>query len=82
VVDLALAKTMGCEGGTRWLQISSLRMDGGKKLTPICWTNVYVDPSYADIADMVRASPQALISAFIAALNLTWMHRLRPCHRS
>jgi GntR family transcriptional regulator len=68
VVDLALAKTMGCEGGTRWLQISSLRMDGGKKLRPICWTNVYMDPSYADIADIadiVRASPQALISALI-----------------
>jgi len=65
VVDLALAKAMGCQGGTRWLRISSLRMDGGKKLRPICWTDVYVDPSYADIADMVRASPQTLISALI-----------------
>ena len=65
VVDLALAKAMGCQGGTRWLRISSLRMDGGKKSRPICWTDVYVDPSYADIADLVRASPQTLISALI-----------------
>src|ERR1700754_695688 len=37
VADLALAKEMGCAGGTRWLRISSLRMDGGKKRRPICW---------------------------------------------
>ncbi len=65
VIDLALAKTMGCEGGSRWLRISSLRMDDAKKLRPLCWTDVYIDPAYADIADMVRASPQTLISALI-----------------
>lgn len=65
VADLVLAKEMGCEGGSRWLRISSLRMDGGKKRRPICWTDVYLDPSYADIADLVRASPGTLISSLI-----------------
>jgi GntR family transcriptional regulator len=65
VADLALAKEMGCAGGSRWLRISSLRMDGGKKRRPICWTDVYLDPSYADIADLVRESPETLISSLI-----------------
>jgi DNA-binding GntR family transcriptional regulator len=67
VVDLALAKEMGAEGGSRWLRISSLRMDSGKKRKPICWTDVYIDPSYADVADMVRKSPETLISSLIEA---------------
>jgi DNA-binding GntR family transcriptional regulator len=65
VADLVLAKEMGCEAGTRWLRISSLRMDGGKKRRPICWTDVYLDPSYADIAELVRESPETLISSLI-----------------
>jgi DNA-binding GntR family transcriptional regulator len=65
VIDLELAKTMGCEGGSRWLRISSLRTDGTNKLRPMCWTDVYVDPTFANIAEMVRASPQTLISALI-----------------
>lgn len=65
VADLALAKELGCAGGTRWLRISSLRMDGGKKSRPICWTDVYVDATYADIDTLVRESPETLISSLI-----------------
>ena len=65
VVDLALARETGCAGGSRWLKISSLRMDGGKKRRPLCWTDVYIDPAYADIANLVRESPEALISSLI-----------------
>jgi DNA-binding GntR family transcriptional regulator len=65
VADLALAKAIGCEGGARWLRISSLRMDGDKKPFPMCWTDVYVDPAYSDIEELVRISPQTLISALI-----------------
>lgn len=65
VADLALAKELGCEGGTRWLRISSLRMDGGDRRRPICWTDVYVDPAYADLGEMVRESPDMLISSLI-----------------
>jgi GntR family transcriptional regulator len=65
VADLALAKVMGCEGGTRWLRISSLRMDGDKRRKPICWTDVYIDPAYADLGELVRESPETLISTLI-----------------
>lgn len=68
VVDVALAKELGCAGGTRWLRISSLRMDGDRRGLPglpIGWTDVYVDPSYADIGEQVRASPQTLVSTLI-----------------
>ena len=65
VADLALARELGCPGGTRWLRISSLRMDRGRKARPICWTDVYLDAAYAEIADLVRESPQTLISSLV-----------------
>lgn len=66
VADLALAKELGCPGGTRWLRISSLRLDSGNaNALPICWTDVYVDAAFGDIAELVRMSPQTLISSLI-----------------
>lgn len=65
VADLALAKELGCTGGTRWLRISSLRMDDSAKARPICWTDVYVDAAHADIAKLVKKSPDRLISSLI-----------------
>lgn len=65
VTDLGLAKELGCPGGTRWLRISSLRMEGGRKPRPICWTDVYVDAAYAEVGAMVRKSPATLISSLI-----------------
>lgn len=65
VADLGLAKELGCAGGTRWLRVSSLRMDGGRKPRPICWTDVYVDAAYAEVGALVRESPGTLISSLI-----------------
>jgi DNA-binding GntR family transcriptional regulator len=65
VADLELAKVMGSAGGSRWLRISSLRMDGAKRSKPICWTDVYVDPSYTELGALVRKSPETLISSLI-----------------
>ena len=74
VADLALARQLGCAGGTRWLRISSLRMDGERGVKagkrglpglPIGWTDVYVDPAYDDIGARVRESPQTLVSSLI-----------------
>lgn len=67
VADLALAKELGCAGGSRWLRISSLRLDDTAKGRPICWTDVYVDAAFADIGRLVRKSPQQLISSLIEA---------------
>lgn len=65
VADRALARALGCEGGTRWLRISSLRMEGGRNPRPLCWTDVYVDPRYADIGKLVRRAPDELVSSLI-----------------
>lgn len=65
VADLALAKELDCEGGTRWLQISSLRMDASAKARPVCWTDVYVDAAFSGIHELVQASPEVLISSLI-----------------
>lgn len=65
VVDLKQAQVLGCPGGSRWLRISSLRMDGGRKSRPIGWTDVYIDPAYSDVGPMVRKAPQTLISELI-----------------
>lgn len=67
VADLHLARELDCPGGTRWLRISSLRMDDTPKARPICWTDVYVDAEFSDIGKLVRKSPQTLISSLIEA---------------
>ncbi len=33
--------------------------------SPIGWTDVYIDPAYAEIGEIVRASPGTLISSLI-----------------
>ncbi len=65
VADIELARELGCPGGTRWLRISSLRMRADGE--PMGWTDVYIEPAYAEVAQLVRASPQALISSLIEA---------------
>jgi len=67
VADLALARELGCAGGTRWLRVSSLRMEAGRKARPICWTDVYLDAAYAEIGALVRESPGTLISSLVEA---------------
>lgn len=65
VADLALAKLLGCAGGTRWQRISSLRMDPTDANRPVCWTDAYVDVANAEVAKDVRKHPDALISTLI-----------------
>lgn len=60
-----LAKELGCASGARWLRISSLRLRGNANNAPIGWTDVYLDPAYADIVDTIRASPDTLISSLV-----------------
>ncbi|MET0430017.1 MAG: GntR family transcriptional regulator [Microvirga sp.] len=64
-VGADLAGELGCEIGTRWFRISSLRLDGRPGGAPVGWTDVYIDPAYADLGEVVRASPDVLISTLI-----------------
>ena len=68
VADSELATQLGCRPGRRWLCISSLRMiPGDATRTPICWTDVYIDPEYEDVAQAAKENPDTLISALIEA---------------
>lgn len=60
-----LAKELGCGDGTSWLRISTMRMVGDQNAMPIGWTDVYIDPTYAEIGELVAASPDTLISSLI-----------------
>lgn len=61
-----LAKTLRCASGSRWLRISSLRIDKGVAGSlPIGWTDVYIDPEYVEIGGAARTSPDTLISSLI-----------------
>jgi len=63
--DAELAAELGCAPGTRWFRISSLRLDGRPGSAPVGWTDVYVDPAYADLGEIVRAAPHLLVITLI-----------------
>lgn len=65
VADQALAKELGAAPGRRWLRISSLRLSGAANAAPIGWTDVYVDAAYSELRDIVRETPDVLISSLI-----------------
>lgn len=62
-----LAKTLKCANGSRWLRVSSLRIDGDRESPPVGWTDVYIDPAYTEVAETARAQPDTLISTLIEA---------------
>lgn len=65
VVDLALAKELGCLAGSRWLRVSSLRFDSNNQKRPVAWLDIYLDPKYADVVETARQSPNVLISSLV-----------------
>jgi GntR family transcriptional regulator len=65
VMDQALAKKLGCQAGSQWLCIQSLRFDAARGKLPVSWTNAYVDAKYANILKSVQAHPSALISELL-----------------
>jgi GntR family transcriptional regulator len=62
-----LATTLQCPAGTRWLRVSSLRIDGDRESPPVGWTDVYIDPAYTEVAEAARTQPDTLISSLIEA---------------
>ncbi|WP_180970598.1 GntR family transcriptional regulator [Burkholderia sp. WAC0059] len=41
----SLAAQLGVAAGSRWLRVELLRVDPAKPDAPICWTDVYLDPT-------------------------------------
>lgn len=65
VADYELAKTIGCDPGSRWLHVASIRQGSKKEDAPICWTDSYASTHYAKVRQLVRSDPFALISDLI-----------------
>ncbi|MAC78143.1 MAG: GntR family transcriptional regulator [Rhodobacteraceae bacterium] len=65
VADESLAGLLGCKPGTRWIDVSVIRTAPGSGDPPICWTDNYVDPTYAAIVPDIAAYP-GLIADLIA----------------
>ncbi|MEK9947338.1 MAG: GntR family transcriptional regulator [Alphaproteobacteria bacterium] len=51
-----LVKTLDAKVGTEWIKISGLRSLRGQD-APICWTDVYVIPEYARVAEEIGKDP-------------------------
>jgi GntR family transcriptional regulator len=71
-----LAETLGCKVGDDWMRISGTRSLKGKN-EPICWTDVYVIPEYASVADEIGKEPgpvyklvEALFGEHVAEVKL------------
>lgn len=63
--DDSLANEFGFVKGKNLVRISSLRLDSDSRNTPLGWTDVYIEAEYADIIDILKQDPKALISALI-----------------
>lgn len=65
VMDQALAHELGCEPGSRWLRVQSLRFDADKGHDPVSWTDAYIDSRYAAILPAVLSQPTVLMSQLL-----------------
>lgn len=65
MADAELAAELGCAPGMQWFRLSSLRLDGRPGSTPVGWTDVYVDPTYSDLGEVVREAPDLLVITLI-----------------
>ncbi|TCP93444.1 DNA-binding GntR family transcriptional regulator [Cricetibacter osteomyelitidis] len=65
VADQLLAETIGCEPGSKWLHIVSIRENSNDKSSPVCLTSSYVNLAYSEIGKLVQQYPLALISDLI-----------------
>ncbi len=61
-----LAQALDCATGTQWFCVSSLRFDRITGQVPLGLTDVYIDPTHAEVGELARRSPSRLISSFVA----------------
>lgn len=65
VADIAEAERLGLQPGGHYFCISSIRVDDERGRAPMCWTDVYADEAYAEVIDLAREHPDALVAALI-----------------
>ena len=65
VVDRGLARELKCDPGSRWVQVQSVRFDGGTGDEPVSWTDAYIDIRYAAALPSILEQPSVLISQLL-----------------
>lgn len=60
VADTTLSGLLGVTPGSRWLQLTSLRVDPARPNRPICWSEAYVAASLSGITDHLSDETTAL----------------------
>jgi len=65
VADEELARRMGCAPGRRWYLVSVMRIEPGSAAPPICWTDNFISPEYAEVARSLPGQ-RGLIADLIA----------------
>jgi len=65
VMDTDQAKTLGCEPGTRWLLVQSLRFDAAPHKSAVALTDAYIDERFADLLPAIEQRPSALMSELL-----------------
>jgi DNA-binding GntR family transcriptional regulator len=64
-MDKSTAKELGCEIGTRWLHIQSLRFDAAREKGAVSLTDAYIDERYSSILSSIESRPSELMSALL-----------------
>ena len=64
VLDVRLARELGCPPGTQWLRIGMIRREAGAQ-APLGWTDAYVDPHYAAVKRLAVKHPDSLLCDLI-----------------
>jgi GntR family transcriptional regulator len=60
VADIAMANVLGAAPGSRWLRISSLRIDPARADRPICYSEAYVAEKLASVRQYLAEETTAL----------------------
>lgn len=65
VMDKALAKELGCEAGSKWLLVQSLRFEAADSKEAVSLTDAYIEARFASILPTIKKRPSALMSELL-----------------
>lgn len=62
VMDIGQARELGCEPGSRWLLVQSLRFDSKEAASAVAWADSYIAEIYRGVLPRIRSNPSMLMS--------------------
>ncbi|QNP48993.1 GntR family transcriptional regulator [Diaphorobacter aerolatus] len=66
VLDIGLARELGCAPGSRWMHIGMERREDRAQV-PLAWTDAYVDPHYEGIQKLAETHADQLLCDLLEA---------------